>query len=268
MPDVLWWGRSQNVFQLLMSHWWCKRMFVSSVTPAVSCRPLARPPSPQAFVVRRLLEYTQLSEPDLPYGLLLVLGLLATELIRSWSLALTWGLNYRTGTRLRGAVLTMAFHKILRLRSLREKSMGQVRCWGIDQDFFILMNWTFRKVRSRYPRVLNGEEMKSERKRRWCPHIFNASIRYVSHTLPKFLLLFSLADQYVFEWRAAHVWSRCGGQPAGWRPPGGHSGNGIQLICTGADFSARLCRFHPLLPYHGEIFSSCSGLLFHWEFPL
>lgn len=103
-------------------------MFVSSVTPAVSCRPLARPPSPQAFVVRRLLEYTQMSEPDLPYGLLLVLGLLATELIRSWSLALTWALNYRTGTRLRGAVLTMAFHKILRLRSLREKSMGEVRC--------------------------------------------------------------------------------------------------------------------------------------------
>lgn len=90
--------------------------------------PLARPPSPQAFVVGRLLEYTQMSEPDLPYGLLLVLGLLATELIRSWSLALTWGLNYRTGTRLRGAILTMAFHKILRLRSLREKSMGEVRC--------------------------------------------------------------------------------------------------------------------------------------------
>uniref|UniRef100_A0A8C1TQK9 ATP-binding cassette, sub-family C (CFTR/MRP), member 5 n=1 Tax=Cyprinus carpio TaxID=7962 RepID=A0A8C1TQK9_CYPCA len=101
-------------------------MFVSSVTLAVSCRPLARPPSPQAFVVRRLLEYTQMSEPDLPYGLLLVLGLLATELIRSWSLALTWALNYRTGTRLRGAILTMAFHKILRLRSLREKSMGEL----------------------------------------------------------------------------------------------------------------------------------------------
>uniref|UniRef100_A0A672RNR7 ATP-binding cassette sub-family C member 5 n=1 Tax=Sinocyclocheilus grahami TaxID=75366 RepID=A0A672RNR7_SINGR len=79
-----------------------------------------------AFVVRRLLEYTQMSEPDLPYGLLLVLGLLATELIRSWSLALTWALNYRTGTRLRGAILTLAFHKILRLRSLREKTMGEL----------------------------------------------------------------------------------------------------------------------------------------------
>ncbi|XP_026888570.2 multidrug resistance-associated protein 5 isoform X1 [Electrophorus electricus] len=79
-----------------------------------------------AFVVRRLLEYTQRSEPDLPYGLLLVLGLLATELVRSWSLALTWALNYRTGTRLRGAILTMVFHKILRLRGLRDKSIGEL----------------------------------------------------------------------------------------------------------------------------------------------
>lgn len=76
--------------------------------------------------MKRLLEYTQQAETDLPYGLLLVLGLLATELVRSWSLALTWALNYRTGTRLRGAILTMAFHKILRLRSIRDKSVGQL----------------------------------------------------------------------------------------------------------------------------------------------
>lgn len=81
----------------------------------------------QAFVVKRLLEYTQQEEPDLVYGLLLVLGLLATELVRSWSLALTWALNYRTGSRLRGAILSLAFHKILKLRSIRDKSVGQVR---------------------------------------------------------------------------------------------------------------------------------------------
>ncbi|KAG5836992.1 hypothetical protein ANANG_G00234520 [Anguilla anguilla] len=69
-----------------------------------------------ALVVKRLLDYTEQVKPDLSYGLLLVLGLLASELIRSWSLALTWALNYRTGTRLRGAILTMAFHKILRRR--------------------------------------------------------------------------------------------------------------------------------------------------------
>ncbi|XP_076590730.1 ATP-binding cassette sub-family C member 5 isoform X5 [Chaetodon auriga] len=79
-----------------------------------------------AFVVKRLLEYTQQEESDLVYGLLLVLGLLTTELIRSWSLALTWALNYRTGSRLRGAVLSLAFHKILKLRSIRDKSVGQL----------------------------------------------------------------------------------------------------------------------------------------------
>ncbi|XP_054884689.1 multidrug resistance-associated protein 5 [Poeciliopsis prolifica] len=79
-----------------------------------------------AFVVKRLLDYTQQEESDLTYGLLLVLGLLTTELMRSWSLALTWALNYRTGCRLRGAVLSLAFEKILRLRSVRDKSVGQL----------------------------------------------------------------------------------------------------------------------------------------------
>ncbi|MBN3286487.1 MRP5 protein, partial [Polyodon spathula] len=49
-----------------------------------------------------------------------------TEVIRSWSLALTWALNYRTGTRLRGAILTLAFQKILRLKNIKEKSMGEL----------------------------------------------------------------------------------------------------------------------------------------------
>ncbi|KAK6483748.1 multidrug resistance-associated protein 5 isoform X1 [Huso huso] len=79
-----------------------------------------------AFVVKGLLEYTQHSEPHVAYGLLLVLGLFMTEVIRSWSLALTWALNYRTGTRLRGAILTLAFQKILRLKNIKEKSMGEL----------------------------------------------------------------------------------------------------------------------------------------------
>lgn len=80
----------------------------------------------QAFVVKRLLEYTEMDQAQLCYGLLLVLGLLGTELVRSWSLALTWALNYRTGCRLRGALLSLSFHKILRLRSVRDQTLGQV----------------------------------------------------------------------------------------------------------------------------------------------
>uniref|UniRef100_A0A8D2ARW0 ATP-binding cassette sub-family C member 5 n=1 Tax=Sciurus vulgaris TaxID=55149 RepID=A0A8D2ARW0_SCIVU len=79
-----------------------------------------------AFVVKHLLEYTQAAESNLQYSLLLVLGLLLTEVVRSWSLALTWALNYRTGVRLRGAILTMAFKKILKLKNIKEKSLGEL----------------------------------------------------------------------------------------------------------------------------------------------
>ncbi|XP_066459128.1 ATP-binding cassette sub-family C member 5 isoform X1 [Eleutherodactylus coqui] len=79
-----------------------------------------------AFVVKSLLEYTQQSGTDLSYSLLLVFMLLMTEIVRSWSLALTWALNYRTGSRLRGAILTIAFKKILKLKNIKEKSLGEL----------------------------------------------------------------------------------------------------------------------------------------------
>ncbi|XP_036622602.1 multidrug resistance-associated protein 5 isoform X2 [Trichosurus vulpecula] len=79
-----------------------------------------------AFMVKHLLEYTQGTESNLSYSLLLVLGLFLTEIVRSWSLTLTWALNYRTGVRLRGAILTMAFKKILKLKNIKEKSLGEL----------------------------------------------------------------------------------------------------------------------------------------------
>ncbi|XP_069749378.1 ATP-binding cassette sub-family C member 5-like isoform X2 [Narcine bancroftii] len=79
-----------------------------------------------AVVIRRLLEYVQAPESHLEYGLLLVLGIFMAELVRSWSFALTWALNYRTGTRLRGALLTLAFEKILKLRNTKDVTVGEL----------------------------------------------------------------------------------------------------------------------------------------------
>ncbi|KAM6953651.1 ATP-binding cassette sub-family C member 5 [Aplochiton taeniatus] len=79
-----------------------------------------------ALLVRALLEYSQSSESRMPYGLSLVAGITLTELIRSWSLALMWAVNYRTATRLRGAALTFAFQKILNLRSTKDISPGEL----------------------------------------------------------------------------------------------------------------------------------------------
>uniref|UniRef100_A0A8C4Z0Z0 Uncharacterized protein n=1 Tax=Gadus morhua TaxID=8049 RepID=A0A8C4Z0Z0_GADMO len=79
-----------------------------------------------ALLVRALLEYSQSVEGWLPYGLSLVAGVVLTELLRSWSLALMWAVNYRTAARLRGAALTFAFHKILRLRNTKDISPGEL----------------------------------------------------------------------------------------------------------------------------------------------
>uniref|UniRef100_A0A8C2XJX6 Si:ch211-221f10.2 n=1 Tax=Cyclopterus lumpus TaxID=8103 RepID=A0A8C2XJX6_CYCLU len=79
-----------------------------------------------ALLVRALLEYSQSSVSCVPYGLCLVAGIFLMELMRSWSLALMWAVNYRTAARLRGAALTFAFHKILRLRSTKDIGTGEL----------------------------------------------------------------------------------------------------------------------------------------------
>ncbi|XP_049441856.1 ATP-binding cassette sub-family C member 5 [Epinephelus fuscoguttatus] len=79
-----------------------------------------------ALLVRALLEYSQSAVSCVPFGLSLVAGIFLMELMRSWSLALMWAVNYRTAARLRGAALTFAFHKILRLRSTKDISPGEL----------------------------------------------------------------------------------------------------------------------------------------------
>ncbi|XP_056294942.1 ATP-binding cassette sub-family C member 5 isoform X1 [Pseudoliparis swirei] len=79
-----------------------------------------------ALLVRALLEYSQSSVSSVPYGLSLAAGIFLMELMRSWSLALMWAVNYRTAARLRGAALTFAFHKILRLRSTKDIGTGEL----------------------------------------------------------------------------------------------------------------------------------------------
>ncbi|XP_052429631.1 ATP-binding cassette sub-family C member 5-like [Carassius gibelio] len=79
-----------------------------------------------ALLIRALLEYSQCTEVKLQYGLALVAGIFLMELTRSWSLALVWAVSYRTAARLRGAALTFAFQKILRLRSTKDISTGEL----------------------------------------------------------------------------------------------------------------------------------------------
>ncbi|XP_073446643.1 ATP-binding cassette sub-family C member 5-like [Dendrobates tinctorius] len=79
-----------------------------------------------AIFIRALLEYTESTESNLLYGLLVAFGIFASELIRSWSFALNWAMNYRTGIRLKGAVLALAFRKILKLKVSKDITTGEL----------------------------------------------------------------------------------------------------------------------------------------------
>ncbi|MEE6470444.1 hypothetical protein FKM82_008972 [Ascaphus truei] len=79
-----------------------------------------------AIFIRALLEYSQALKSDLLYGLLLAFGIFVAELIRSWSFALNWAINYRTGIRLKGAVLALAFKKILKLKESKDVTTGEL----------------------------------------------------------------------------------------------------------------------------------------------
>ncbi|XP_063314810.1 MIT domain-containing protein 1 isoform X2 [Pelobates fuscus] len=79
-----------------------------------------------AIFIRALLDYSQSTDSDLLHGLLLAFGIFGAEFIRSWSFALNWAMNYRTGIRLKGAVLSMAFKKILKLKESKEVTAGEL----------------------------------------------------------------------------------------------------------------------------------------------
>ncbi|XP_043917910.1 multidrug resistance-associated protein 5 [Protopterus annectens] len=79
-----------------------------------------------AFLIRRLLEYSKNANNNLYDGLFLVLGIFLLEVCHSWTLVLSWVLNIRTGTRLRGALVSLGFQKVLRLRNARDIEVGKL----------------------------------------------------------------------------------------------------------------------------------------------
>ncbi|KAM8977449.1 ATP-binding cassette sub-family C member 5-like [Pelodytes ibericus] len=79
-----------------------------------------------AIFIRALLEYSEELESNLLYGLLLVFGIFGAEFIRSWSFSLNWAMNYRTGIRLKGAMLALAFKKILNLKESKDVTTGEL----------------------------------------------------------------------------------------------------------------------------------------------
>ncbi|XP_033760188.1 LOW QUALITY PROTEIN: multidrug resistance-associated protein 5-like [Pecten maximus] len=80
-----------------------------------------------AIVLKKLLNLlSDKEEFDVGYGVLLVAIISVMEFSRTMLFALGWIINYTTGIRLRAATLSLIYKKILKLRSLKDKSVGEL----------------------------------------------------------------------------------------------------------------------------------------------
>ncbi|XP_072048676.1 ATP-binding cassette sub-family C member 5-like [Amphiura filiformis] len=77
-------------------------------------------------VMRRLIAFTQSPEPDFFYGSLLVVLFTSLEFTRTACVSFALYLTERVAGRIRAALVAMVYHKILRLRSLKGKSVGEL----------------------------------------------------------------------------------------------------------------------------------------------
>ncbi|CAC5405400.1 ABCC5 [Mytilus coruscus] len=79
-----------------------------------------------AFVMRQLLSDLSKGQMSLGYGMLLVAAISGMEFCRSMLFAVGWVTNYKTGVRMRGGALSLLYKKILKLRGLKDKTVGEL----------------------------------------------------------------------------------------------------------------------------------------------
>ncbi|XP_052058941.1 ATP-binding cassette sub-family C member 5-like [Mytilus californianus] len=79
-----------------------------------------------AFAMHQLLSDLSKGQMNLGYGMSLVAAISGMEFCRAMLLAFSWGLNYKTGVRMRGGALSLLYKKILKLKGLKDKTVGEL----------------------------------------------------------------------------------------------------------------------------------------------
>lgn len=79
-----------------------------------------------AFLQKMLLNYIDDVSQPLWIGLVLVLALFMSQLLRNLFFGMAYVINMHTATRLQGGLQHLVFNKVLRLRAADDKALGQV----------------------------------------------------------------------------------------------------------------------------------------------
>ncbi|XP_062997328.1 ATP-binding cassette sub-family C member 12-like isoform X2 [Elgaria multicarinata webbii] len=77
-------------------------------------------------IIHRILRYSESGSTDLVTGIGLCIALFLTEFSKVVFWAMAWAVNYRTAIRLKVAVATVAFEKLLAFKTLAHVSFGEV----------------------------------------------------------------------------------------------------------------------------------------------
>ncbi|KAL8625042.1 hypothetical protein ACOMHN_012051 [Nucella lapillus] len=78
------------------------------------------------FLIRTFLEYLSEGEVDVGVGMAYVAGMVLCELLRSLCMGQAWMNNYIAGMRIRAGAVTLLFKKILSLKGLKDKTVGEL----------------------------------------------------------------------------------------------------------------------------------------------
>ncbi|GCC24840.1 ATP-binding cassette sub-family C member 12 isoform X1 [Chiloscyllium punctatum] len=79
-----------------------------------------------AVLVHAILQHIEKKSDSLVYGVGLCFALFTTELCKTTFFSASWAINYQTAIRLKGAISTLAFIKLIHLKSLNNISIGEV----------------------------------------------------------------------------------------------------------------------------------------------
>lgn len=78
------------------------------------------------FLIRSFLEYLGQGHIDIRVGIAYVFGMLFCEVLRATFMSMTWMINYQAGARIRAGAMTLLFKKILHLKGLKDKTVGEL----------------------------------------------------------------------------------------------------------------------------------------------
>ncbi|XP_069757764.1 ATP-binding cassette sub-family C member 12 isoform X2 [Narcine bancroftii] len=79
-----------------------------------------------AVLIHGILQHVEEKSKNLAYGIGLCLALFTTELLKTVFFSASWAINYQTAIRLKGAISTSAFIKLVHLKTLRNSSIGEI----------------------------------------------------------------------------------------------------------------------------------------------